>query len=358
MLYVVKQLLLMVYKAIKYILRLYFPLFFNKIHVEGLHKVPNNKPVLFAVNHQNTMIDATLVAYKLKKNTFFLVRSDVFTGPIINWILKILHLIPISRGKDRINDMAGFNKKTFSSCIDHLNQKKMILIFPEGQSSAKYQLSKFKKGVARLALQAEAENEFKLDLHLIPVTINYENHFQGNSNVWIKYCDPIVLKNQKNNYKKNNARTINVVLRRIEESIRHNMVHFDDHESSKPFFEMVLEQSIDSTSSLLALHKGPSSIDANPRKHQHSKLYNLVSIISKLSFSPAIIATLTLERIVKDIDFKLSVISFSLLMFSAIQIVLIAIFTTVLYGWPPGALALTISTVLFVALIKTYFTKN
>ena len=103
----------MVYSTVKHVLRSYFPIFFDRIYFEGKDHVPDNKPVIFAVNHQNTFLDATLVAYTFKRNTYFLVRSDVFKGGIIKRLFKSLYLLPISRGKDNMSDMLTFNKNTF-----------------------------------------------------------------------------------------------------------------------------------------------------------------------------------------------------------------------------------------------------
>ncbi len=182
----------MFYSLIKYILRIYLPLFFKKIHIEGFANVPKDQPILFAVNHQNTILDAVLTGMSLKKNTSFLVRADFFKNRLFNWFFDKLHLIPISRGQDKRGNLITFNQQTFSKCVTCLAQKKPILIFPEGTSSATHKLSKFKKGVARLAFQAESAHDFKLDLQVIPVTINYENHFKGQTEVWIKYGKPII----------------------------------------------------------------------------------------------------------------------------------------------------------------------
>ncbi|MFT6715528.1 MAG: 1-acyl-sn-glycerol-3-phosphate acyltransferase [Saprospiraceae bacterium] len=350
----------MLYTIIKHILRMYFPLFFNKVHIEGIENVPKDQPVIFAVNHQNTLLDATLVAHLFKKNTYFLVRSDVFKGRFINWIFKTLYLIPISRGKDGTGNMAGFNKLTFSKCIEHLQQKKLILIFPEGESKASYQLLKLKKGVARLAFQAEMENDFELNLHVIPVTINYQNHFKGNSDVWIKYCDPILLNQYKNTYVKNPARTINFLVNEIEKTLSLNVLKFENHESSKSFFDLVLQQSISSTTELVIFDGADlnqKAASSKTKKKWHSTLFHVAAISSKIIFFPAILITVLLDKIIKDIDFKLSVISFSLLIFSLLQIFIITAIVVLKANILVSVLVPASLFAAFLLLIKTYFNK-
>jgi len=351
----------MLYSIIKHILRIYFPLFFSKVHIEGIKNIPKDKPVIFAVNHQNTLLDATLVAHLLKKNTYFLVRSDLFKGQFINWIFKVLYLIPISRGKDGNSDMAAFNKKIFSRCIQLLKQKKLVLIFPEGESKATYQLSKLKKGVARLAFQAEKESDFNLDLHIIPVTVNYQNHFKGNSDVWIKYCEPILLKDRQEEYDQNVARAANSLVNQIEKTLKINVLKFEDIETSKSFFDVVLQQSITSTSELMLLNDDYSSQpseSSHNKKLTHGITFHLAAIFSKIVFFPAILFTLVLDKLIKDIDFKLSVISFSLLVFSLIQIFTVSLYTLTTIGLKEFLLAFPFLIVVFLMLVKTYFNKH
>ena len=76
----------MVYKLIQFILRIYLPVLFKRLDYRGLENVPQDKPVVFAVNHQNAFLDGILVALKLRRPVFFLTRSDVFKG---RWIVKL-----------------------------------------------------------------------------------------------------------------------------------------------------------------------------------------------------------------------------------------------------------------------------
>ena len=57
----------MVYKLIQFILRIYLPVVFKRLEFRGLENVPQDKPVIFAVNHQNAFLDGILVALKLRR---------------------------------------------------------------------------------------------------------------------------------------------------------------------------------------------------------------------------------------------------------------------------------------------------
>jgi 1-acyl-sn-glycerol-3-phosphate acyltransferase len=333
-------------------------LFFNKIHIEGISKVPKDKPIIFAVNHQNTLLDATLVAYLMRKNTYFLVRSDVFRGKVINWIFKKLYLIPISRGKDKRRNMAEFNRKTFEKCVQHLAARKPVLIFPEGESKANYQLASFKKGIARLAFQAEDEHDFNLEVHVIPVTINYQNHFKGNSDVWIKYCDPVLLGEYKNTFELSPAKAMNEFIKNLENTISENLVKFKDYNDAKPFFKQAVGQSIHSTTSLIDLFQSWTKSQGNGSGEQNpSVIKHVVSAISKAIFFPSIVLVYIMGKIIKDIDFKLSIISFSLLLFSILQIFTTSIAVVLYIGVKEGVITFISLIIVFFTLTKTYFTR-
>ena len=65
----------MVYKLIQYILRLYLPVFFKRLEFRGLDNIPKDKPVIFAVNHQNAFLDGILVALKQRRPIFFFLSA-------------------------------------------------------------------------------------------------------------------------------------------------------------------------------------------------------------------------------------------------------------------------------------------
>ena len=114
----------MIYKVIQILLKLYLPLFFKSITIRGLDKVPMNKPVIFAVNHQNAFLDAILVGIYVKRPVYFLTRSDLFQG---KWVLKIfnaLNLVPIFRQKDGdkdfVFDATKADMQKFDKIIDEI----------------------------------------------------------------------------------------------------------------------------------------------------------------------------------------------------------------------------------------------
>ena len=69
-----------------------------------------------------------------------------------------------------------------------------FLIFPEGISVAGRKLNKIKTGAARIGFGALTNNNWDLDITIVPVGLSYENIIKFKSEVTIKYGSPIQVK--------------------------------------------------------------------------------------------------------------------------------------------------------------------
>lgn len=334
----------MIYKIIQYILKLYLPVFFKKIEYRGLDNVAQDKPVIYAVNHQNAFMDGILTALKLKRPVYFLTRSDVFTGKWIVKLFKVLNLVPIFRQQDGAKDLRSKNLETFAYCINELENRNPILIFPEGQSRPVHHFFGLKKGVARLAFSAEEKNNFKLNLHVIPVSINYENHFIGGKKVYVNYGDPIKLSDYEAAYKANPSMARNKFLQNLGDEMKNNLIHIsgDYNRFKRRYWKGIIRQSRNDKEIIAAVKSIPqdeSKLDLskfNWKRHKYKfnkprpflvKLfYFLICLPGIVLFLPTIIITKILAWKLNDEDFHLSVVSLSWLVFGIIQVVLMTIF--------------------------------
>ncbi len=313
----------MIYSIIKYTLRLYFPLFFKKVYIEGLDNVPKNASVIFVPNHQNTFVDATLVAFRLPKNVFYLVRSDIFVNAVLNKLFTLFHLIPIYRKQDRSNNIVERNRSTFKHCFQLIKKKKPILIFPEGTSEAEYKLTSFKKGAARIALSFLEDDNFKTPLYFVPVAINYESHHKSRSAVWIKYCPPILVNQFRQEYKVNRARCISEVTKRLQSELSPFVIQQTtqlNKEDIKSVLTTARLNNITHTSDLIPY------VDNEKRTQiaieNKVSIGKLIIILLKALFFPTTYLVSFLIKKVNDNDFTLAFMCFGWLLFGSIQIAL------------------------------------
>ncbi len=179
------------YGFCKYLTLFTSKFYYHKIVVSGMEHVPLNKPVLLALNHPNSFLDAVLVATYLNRPTNFLARGDVFKNKKAAFFLKAFHMLPVyrlSEGKENLHK----NKETFDSCQAILEEKEVVLIFPEGLSENNWELRSFKKGPGRIAMKAWKSDTPANKLQILPIGLTYEHYRGGGKIILINIGKPIL----------------------------------------------------------------------------------------------------------------------------------------------------------------------
>lgn len=189
-----------------YIFHLYIKfmhwLFYRKIVVEGKENIPENEPVIIAPNHQNALMDALAIIFTSGRQVVFLARADIFNTPILARIFTWFKILPVYRIRDGAENLK-YNDDTFSSAISVLENNMPIGLFPEAAHSNKRRLLSFKKGVPRIAFQAEEEKNFHMGVKVVPVGIYYSRYNKFRSIIHIRYGKPIKVSDFEKEYKEN-----------------------------------------------------------------------------------------------------------------------------------------------------------
>lgn len=208
----------LLYDVVKIPVYLTHAVYFKKVHVLNLEKVPVNKPVMLLPNHPNAFLDAVVVSIQLHQQVNFLVRSDVFNTPLKKWLLARLNNYPIYRIQEGTENLKK-NEETFRLCSELFRQNKTILIFPEGICIREKRLRKLKKGAARIAFGSEEQSDFSLDLQLVPVGVNYSEFGKIGGELVLNFGDPISIISYKEQYAIEKAKAINDLTSKIEEAM-------------------------------------------------------------------------------------------------------------------------------------------
>ena len=180
----------MLYRILKFIFSYAVGKYFVKINVLHSERIPKDKPVLLLPNHRSAFMDPILVATQVDRVTHFLTRGESFNTPLAIKVFKRLHMIPIFR-KEHNPEKVDQNEDIFRYCHNLMEENGCLMIFPEGICQTKYLLAPVKTGAARIALEAEAKNDFNLDIHVVPVGINYSNPHRFRGNVTLEIGEPI-----------------------------------------------------------------------------------------------------------------------------------------------------------------------
>lgn len=200
--------------------------FYFKTTAEGIDRLPKDKSLIFAPNHQNALMDALSILCAKNWQPVFMGRADIFRQPTARKILTFLKIIPIYRIRDGYENLQN-NDETFNKTIDVLRNQNGLAIMPEGNHGHLKKLRPLKKGIARIAFQAmEADPE--LDIEIVPVGLDYTNYIKVGSKLHIRFGVPISVKPYMKVYKKNSARAYNLLIKRLEQGLKPEMINIED----------------------------------------------------------------------------------------------------------------------------------
>ena len=213
--------------------------YFRHIKVTGLEKIPPRGPVLFAPNHQYAFMDALVVTKVDKKIPYYLVRADIFKTRLANYLLRSLRMMPVYRARDKV-DLMEKNEKIFDQCVDILGKNGHLIIFPEGNHSKIRRIRPVQKGILRIAFRTLAERENGKDLVIIPVGINYDDQSNFQSDLLIKFGNPIKLSQYEQAHRETPAKVFSDLKEKIYNELVRLTINIENAESYK-FYENILK---------------------------------------------------------------------------------------------------------------------
>lgn len=183
-------------------------LFYRKIEIVGRENIPKDKPFMILPNHQNSFMDALLVCTQMPGFIFFLTRAGAFSTPFMNWFLRSLNMLPVYRVRDGLSSVTK-NNEIFDQCVENLKKRHPILVFPEANHDLRRRVRPLSKGFTRIAFDAEAKNNWEMDLQMLPVGVNYEEHRRSRNKVRVVFGEPIPMKNYKEIFEQDERKASN-----------------------------------------------------------------------------------------------------------------------------------------------------
>ena len=182
-----------------YYIKLLHNIFYKEVLVEGIENIPKNTPIIFTPNHQNAVMDPTILSFASKTQVVYMARADIFSNKFSNAMLHFLRVLPVYRIRDGKENLKN-NDSTFNISIKVLEHKRSMGIFPEATHNDKRRLLPLKKGVPRLAFLAEKANNFELGVQIVPTGIYYSRYSKMRSVIHIQFGKPIKVSDYKKEY--------------------------------------------------------------------------------------------------------------------------------------------------------------
>lgn len=163
---------------------------------------PKGEPVFIIGNHQNGLTDALVLLYMYpdKRQPVFIARGDIFKKDFVARLLHFLKILPTFRNRDGSRSDVRNNNEIFNIAANVLNRGNTLVMFPEASHQEGNFLGTFKKGFPRIALEAEANADFKLGLKILPVNIYYTNYYNFRSKVLLTVGETFTIESLKELY--------------------------------------------------------------------------------------------------------------------------------------------------------------
>ena len=214
---------------IKAFLRIAFRIYYRSIQVQGAESIPKEGALLLVANHPNSLVDPAILAHLLPRTLHFGAKHTLFSGPL-RPVLEAFGAIPLVRAQD---DPRGGrrNLEALDRYAELLGQKLGTAIFPEGLSQDDPQVAPIKTGAARIALMAESAANFKLDLLILPVGLQFEPRRRFRADAFVRFGEPLKIADLAQLHAENPRQARRELTGRIDTALKKLALHVESKES-------------------------------------------------------------------------------------------------------------------------------
>jgi 1-acyl-sn-glycerol-3-phosphate acyltransferase len=217
---------------------IYHRFYYRRFKVINREKIPKKSPVIFAINHQNALMDALAVIFAVRSQKVFMARADIFRKKWIARMLYFIKILPAYRIRDGFHSVDQ-NKGVFKEVIQVLEHNRHFCILPEGNHFGEKRLRPLQKGAARLAFLAEEANDFKLGLSIVPVGLDYSNYYTAGSDLLVTFGDPIPVARYRELYIENPLLAISQLRDDIGTGLKKVMIDISSEKHYKTIFSAI-----------------------------------------------------------------------------------------------------------------------
>lgn len=199
-------------------------LFYSDVTVSGSENIPDNKPVLFIGNHQNSFIDALHLVTNTKLFIHFLTRAEAFQNPVLARFYRSINMLPVYRVRDGFSAVKK-NEQIFDQCFKRLKGGDGVLVFAEANHDPRRRVRPFSKGFTRIAFGAEEKYNWDLGLQVIPVGISYGEHRKSRTPVRVEFGECIPVSDFKSDYLEDEREAANLLKKATSNGLKKVTMH-------------------------------------------------------------------------------------------------------------------------------------
>lgn len=133
--------------------------FYASFDVRGIDNIPpHGEPLILAFNHGNSLGDPMAIISCVNTRIIrFCAKNTLWKIPFFGSFVSASGAVPVYRKREHGSDAKKFNQETFSEVYRALHNGHCVGFSPEGVSSFRSHATKFKAGIAHIALEAVAQ---------------------------------------------------------------------------------------------------------------------------------------------------------------------------------------------------------
>lgn len=255
------------YRILYFFARFFFGLYYRRFIIVGRENIPKDVQIIFASNHQNALMDALSILFGYGKPVVFLARADMFKKQFFARLLYFVKILPVFRPRDGMDSMSQ-NYETFSRTAKVLKAGLPIGILPEGTHSPIKKLQPLKKGICRIAFLTAETEEFKSEIMIVPMGVDYTHYSRAGTDLLLQYGKPIPVSEYYSLYQENPQKAITQLRDRLSLAIHNLMIDARNEEFYQTYLRL---------SSMLPQPQAPHLHEARV-----ASFYQTQSLINKL----------------------------------------------------------------------------
>ena len=195
---------------------------------------------IFVCNHPSAFIDPLIIANFHNPIIHFMTRSDVFK-PWLKPVTWACHMVPIYRTAEDGSDSAEKNLASFKDAIGILQKKRSLIMFGEGYTDDVFirSLKTMKKGPARIAFGAMEATNWKEDIKVQTIGVNYSDPTSFNCDLLLSAGPIIHLKDFQKTYEENPNKAATQLTRELDKNLKDQITYVKD-KALAPFVDQIM----------------------------------------------------------------------------------------------------------------------